>query len=798
MKTLWQDLRYAVRMLWQRPGFTLVAVVTLALGIGANAAIFSVVNAVLLRSLPFREAGRLVTIRGENLKSGDGFGASPADFRDWREQTKSFEAFASHSGGGVNLISEEQPESVPGERVTEDYFKVYDVKPLLGRTFAPDEFKVGSNVIVLSHRLWQRRFAGDPALVGKPISIGGRPVTVIGVMPPEYKQPAYAEVWTPLGQDSAELKPRGNRYFSVSARLKSGVTYEQAAAEMRVVTARLAEQYPETNSNWSARVTPLRESLVGDSRAPLLMLLGAVGCVLFIASLNVSNLLLTRATSRHKEIAVRAALGATRWRVARQLITESLLLSVMGGIGGVLLAFWGVDAIVALVPKDLYFALLDETRVDLTVLGFAFAISLLTGVLLGVIPALQASRPDLNESLKESGRGASASLRQQRTRNLLVIAEVAITLVLLIGAGLLVRSLASLRGADLGFDPRNLIAVGVNAPAQDAKGIALYERFAAETAALPGVKSVAASSSRPLESALVFPFTIEGRAATSGDLPQATYSAISPNYFRTMGIPLQQGREFTERDRRGATDVAIINESMRQRFFPDEDPLGKRVTIDYLGTPLTLEIVGVARDAKLTSVSEKPATEIYVSYLQRPWLSMNLLIRTAGDADGFVAPVKSAIRGVDKSQTASYLKTVEQLFSDSLARPRFYTLLLGAFAALALLLAAIGLYGVISYSVTQRAHEIGVRMALGARGADVLRMVVGQGLALAAIGIGVGLVCSLLATRVLTSSLYEVSALDPVTIVSVSALLFIVALAACLIPARRATKVDPLVALRYE
>ncbi|MEJ7618397.1 MAG: ABC transporter permease [Pyrinomonadaceae bacterium] len=470
MQTSWQDLRYGVRMLWNKPGFTVVAVITLALGIGANTAIFSIVNAVLLRPLPFREAQRLVIIGGENLKSGDeNYGASPADFRDWKSETQSFEAIAAHSGGGVSLTGEELPESVAGERVTEDYFKVYDTQPLRGRTFAPDEFKLNSGVIVLSYRLWQRRFAGDPALVGKPVSIGGKPVTVVGVMPPEFKQPAYAEVWTPLAQDSGEMKPRGTRYFSVSARLKPHVTLDQAIAEMRVVTARLAEQYPATNSNWGARVVPLREALVGDARQAILILFGAVGFVLFIASVNVSNLLLTRATARSKELAIRAALGATRWRVMRQLIIESLLLCAIGGAVGLLLAFWAWTRSSRWF-RSLYFPLLDEARVDLTVFGFAFAISVLTGVILGLLPALKASRPDLNESLKEGGRGATAGWQQQRTRNALVVAEIALTLVLLVGAGLLIRSLASLQSTDLGFNPRNLIAVSVGA-GQDAASL---------------------------------------------------------------------------------------------------------------------------------------------------------------------------------------------------------------------------------------------------------------------------------------------------------------------------------------
>ena len=808
MGNLWQDIRYGVRMLLKKPAFTAVAVLALALGIGANTAIFSVVNAVLLRPLPFAEPDRLVAVLSANIKGGsEQFGgASPADFLDWQAQNKSFESITAYSGGSINLSGVDQPEQFPGARVSDGFFQVYQVKPLLGRTILPEENVVrGNRVVVLSHRLWQRRFGGDPNIVGKTLTLSGRSTTVIGVMPPEFKEPAFAEAWTPLLMDSGEMKPRESRYFTVAARLKPGVTLEEAQSEMDVIAKRLAAEHPETNTGWGVRLMPLRERGITRVRSALLILLGAVSFVLLIACANVANLLLARATARHKEVAIRTALGATRWRIVRQMLVESLLLALTGGTVGLLLALWGVDAITALVPSDWRFPRLDESRVDLTVLLFTLGVSALTGLVFGLLPALKASSPNVYESLKETGRSSTAGLRLQRLRSLLVVSEITLTLLLLVGAGLLVKSLLRLQQVDLGFNPENLLTANVVPPLsqkylQDEQRATLYQRILEEVGRLPGVESVAANSGPPLASfGLNFGFEIEGRTINAGDKQEAFFSAISPGYFHTMGIPLQAGREFTDRDTKDAPPVAIINETMARRFFPDLDPIGQRIKIKhYMSEPVSHEIVGVARDAKQMSLSDKMEIEMYVPHLQRPWLSTVLVVRTRTDPASLIPSVQRAVASVDKDQPISRARTMEQLIAESTAQPRFYTLLLSIFAGIALLLALIGIYGVMSYTVAQRTHEIGIRMALGAQRGDVLRLIIGHGMLLAAIGIGTGLAASLALTRVLSGLLYDVSATDPATFAAISLLLSSVALLACYLPARRATKVDPMIALRYE
>ncbi|MDQ3802555.1 MAG: ABC transporter permease, partial [Acidobacteriota bacterium] len=552
--------------------------------------------------------------------------------------------------------------------------------------------------------------------------------------------------------------------------------------------------------DWGVRLIPLRETLVGRARPALLILLGAVGFVLLIACANVANLLLARSTARAKEVAIRAALGATRWRVVRQLLVESVLMAAAGGTLGVFLALWGVDALLALVPEDLRFARLDEARVDGAVLAFTAGVSLLTGVLVGLLPGLKVSKPDLNETLKEAGRGTTSEGRLKRTRAALVVTEVAVTLVLLIGAGLLVRSFARLQQVELGFDPRNLLTMSVTPTqlyGQTEKRAAYYRQMQERLAALPGVRAVATSSSLPLDWVLNFPYAVEGRPARPGDDPQTDYNSVSPNYFAVMGIPVVRGRAFDERDVLGAPNVAVINQAMARRIFPGEDPVGRRVTVMYLEERVTLEIVGVVADSR-QMVGEEANIQIYDCALQRPWLSSAFVVRTEGDPAALAPAAQKAVREVDKNRVAAAVKTMEQLLSESVAQPRFYTQLLTLFAVVALLLAAVGVYGVMSYAVTQRTHEIGVRIALGAEGRDVIKMIVGQGMLLALGGLAAGLLASFALTRVMSRLLYGVSATDPATFAGVTLLLGAVAFLACYVPARRATKVDPMVALRYE
>ncbi|HEY9433642.1 MAG TPA: ABC transporter permease [Blastocatellia bacterium] len=799
MKTPWQDLRYGVRALLKNPGFTLVAVITLGLGIGANTAIFSVVNAALLRRLPY-DATRLVAVESFNpQKEKRAYGAPPADFWDWQEQSRTFEHLAMYSGGGIRLKESERIEVISGARVTVNFFATFGVQPMFGRAFENEEgFVNGPRVVILSHHLWQQRYGGDPRIVGRTLKTDDGAVTVIGVMAPDFKFPSYAQVWTPIARDSGEMKSRASRYCQAIGRIRQGGTIESTQAEMKAIAARLTTSHPKDNQGRTVHLTDWRESLSQDSRNALLVLMGAVGFVLLIACANVANLLLSRAAARRREMAVRLALGATRAKVLRQLLTESLLLSLVGGALGLLLAFWGVEALTSLLPK-LNFSfqslseLRDEIRVDRVALLFTLAVSILTGLVFGLAPGWQAAKTDVSEALKEGGRSGGAG--NQRARQGLVIVEIALALALLVGAGLLINSFARLLRVAPGYDPQGLMVMSLGFPAENKYAFA--QQVMERIAATPGITSVALMS-YPSLGGLNFQFNRESDPLPDGDVLVA-YSAISPAYFRTLKTPLLTGREFDDRDLPNGRPVAIINETMARQYFAGENPIGRKIVINYLGQRLTREIVGVAGDVKQEEPSKPTKPEILVPFAQQPWFSGSLLVRSVHpDPLTVKSAAQQAIWSVRPETPESKAEPLTTTLAGHVAEPRLYALLLGVFGAIALTLAAVGIYGVIAYSVAQRTQEIGVRMALGAQTGAILKLVVGQGMKLVASGVALGLAASFALTRLMSNMLFGVSAVDQPTFIVITLLLTFVALLACWIPARRAAKVDPMVALRCE
>jgi putative ABC transport system permease protein len=803
MDTFLRDLRYGFRVLIKRPGFTVVAVAALALGIGANSAIFSVVNAVMLKPLPFTNPERLVSANAENSLNPqrETYGVSPADFWDWKEQSQAFEELATLAGGGgFSLREADNPDVFNGARVSFNFFSTFGVRPLLGRTFLSEDGELNAPAtVVLSHKLWMRRFGGDPSVVGKTFNSVEGGTTVIGVMPPDFKFPSYAEVWIPLARNSGEMRNRSNRYFNVIGRIKEGQSIESAEAELNAVAGRLEAEYPRSNKGWRARLTPLRDSLMGGTRTALTVLLGAVGCVLLIACTNVANLLLARAASRRREMAIRLALGAGRAKLIRQLLTESLLLGLAGGAVGLFLAGWGLDLLIGILPSKEVFQLPVEIRIDRTVMIFTIVISALTGIIFGLVPAWQSSRPDVNECLKEGGRTGS-SVGHQRTRSALIIAEIAIALVLLIGAGLLVQSFIRLRHVDLGYEAKGLLTMWVSAsttryPDDEAKA-RFFRQLLEQASRVPGVEAIS-SSSASWFGMLNFQFNIESDPLPNGD-ENVRYSAVAPDYFHVLKAQIKAGRDFNDHDDIHAPPIAIVNETLARRYFPDGQPIGKKFVLGYLGRRMVREIVGVSSDVKQEELGSATKPEMYVPYQQVPWFGTALIVRTTGDPMRLKKDLQAAIWQVDKDLPVSSAETVEQHLSNLMAEPRLYTVLLGAFAVIALLLASVGIYGVMSYSVTERTHEIGIRMALGAKQTDVLGFVIRQGLTLTLVGLGIGVVVSLALTRLMESLLYGVSATDPLTLVLISLLLAIVAIFATYLPARRATRVDPMIALRYE
>jgi len=800
METLYRDARYGVRSLLKRPGFTAIALVALTLGIGANTAIFSLVNAVLLRPLPFAEPDRLVWVWGNIRNGGNRASVSPLDFLDYRKQNTTFEEFAASIGVPLNLTGGGEPERLIAAGVTGNYFQALGAKPLLGRTFQLENEKSGSDqVTVLSYGLWQKRFGGDPAIINKTVTLDSKTCQIIGVMPQDFSFPRSAELWIPLNFDiSQEMKQRKAHFLRPIGRLKPGVTLAQAQADTDAVARRLEEQYPDSNTGWNLRLVSLREQLVGNTRPTLFILFGAVGFVLLIACANVANLLLVRAAGRQKEIALRTALGAGRFRIVRQMITESVLLALAGGALGTLLAIWGVELLVKLsagsIPPT------AQVRIDATVLGFTLLISLVTGVLFGLAPALRTMKLNLSESLKEGGRSGSEGPQRNRTRSALVVLESAVAVVLLIGAGLLIRSLIELQKVSPGFDAHNVLTMRVDLPRakydKPDKAANFFSQLEGRIGGLPGVENVGLVSELPLTGLLSdMPYAVEGRPPVSIDQAfDDDFRRVNRQYFAALRIPFLRGRNFTEQEVRQSAKVVIISDLLALQTFPNEEPIGKRLIMAMGNEPF--EIIGIVGDIRHRALESRPAAAMYLPTYEKG--SMNVVIRTKGEPTSIAAAVRKEVQAIDPDQPVAAVKTMEQWLDTSVSAPRYRTALLALFALVALVLAATGIYGVMSYSVTQRTHEIGVRMALGARRLDVLKLVVRQGMTLVVIGVALGLLGAFALTRVMSSLLFGVTAKDPMTFVAVAALLTLIAFVACYLPAHRATKVDPLVALRYE
>jgi len=801
---MFQDLRYGVRMLLKQPGFTLVALLTLALGIGANTAIFSVVNAVLLRALPYPQSEQLVMLwqGGQRGEPGQ-MPLSPPELMDYRAEQQVFEHIAAHTMADANLSGGGEPERLPAAVVSADWFAVLKTPPLSGRAFLPEEHQPGqNNSVVLSYGLWQRRFGGDDGALGRAIMLNGRARTVVGIMPAGFRHPATAELWLPLAFTHEQLSPafRPRHYLDAIARCKDGVTIAQAQENIRAIAARFPNSGP---AGMPARLVSLREQLVGQVKAPLYVLLSAVGFVLLIACANVGNLLLARASARQAEMAVRRALGAGRGRLLRQLLTESVALAGAGGALGILLAWWGKRALATLLAEVIPLA--HEIRLDARVLGFAFALSVLTGLLFGLAPAWQASKADLTETLKHGAKSLMGFSRQ-RARSALAVAQMALALVLLAGAGLLLRSFYRLTQVNPGFNPAQVLTADVALPFArydtGTKQTAFYQQIVAHLKALPGAQSVGIVSDLPLSGMNADrSFTHDGVPPDQQQRrpPSADYRHCSPDYFEAIGIPLSRGRVFTEQDAPGAQPVAIVNEKLARRIWPNEDAVGKRIAFfSAQGTDPWMVVVGVVGDVKHRGLSVETRPEIYVPHAQAPIGTMTMVIRAAGDPAAMTAAVRGAVQALDADQPLFNVRTLERLRADSLAPQRFSLSLLGLFAVIALSLAALGIYGVISYAVSQRRREIGIRVALGAQSRDVLRLVVGQGMKLALIGTGAGLAASFALTRLMSKLLFGVGPTDPLTFVVIALLLLGVALVACWVPARRATKVDPMTALRFE
>jgi predicted permease len=804
MGTLIQDLRYAFRMLAKNPGFAFVAILTLALGIGANTAIFSVVNAVLLRPLPYKDSSQLLRVWATDQDGGSTSDVcSYPEFTEWRAQSHSFQQVAAFRHHSYNLAGGDRPERIVGLLVSEDLLNALQISPVKGRSFLPQEFHAGADhVVLLTDALWQRRFAGDPNLIGKTVRLNDESYTVIGILPPQF-------VFTPDGP-AALLAPlvgdpdRGHGYLNVIARLKPEVNSAKAQSEMNGLARRIQSEFPKQEKGRGIRLESLQASFVGDARPVLLIFLGSVGLVLLIACANVANLFLARTSARQKEFAVRASLGAGRARLLRQLLTESVIVALAGGALGLLLAIWGTDALATLVRRNFPnppFPL--QFGPDVWVLGFTLIASVVTGLFAGLAPAAGASLPDLNQTLKEGSRGLSGGLKRTRLQSALVVSEVGLALVLLIGAGLMIKSLLLLEHVDSGLHAENILTADFSLYGskyvQSSARAAFFQQLVDRVQRLPGVKSAALAADVPLTgNSDSSSFSMEGQPDPAPNKKRhASYNIVSPAYFQTLGIPLLKGRDLANQDNLGTPLVVVINQSMARHFWPDQNPVGRRVSTD---DKHWYTIVGVAADVRDLGLKQEPRPQIFISYLQDPflWPYLSLLVRTDSEPLKLSSSIQEAVWSLDKDQPISNIHTMEEILSVSVAQPRVTALMLAIFAGLALVMAAVGIYGVIAFAVTVRTHEMGVRMALGASRQHVLKLVVGRGLGLALLGVGIGLAGAFALTRFLSTLLYGVGASDPMTFVAVSLFLLGVAAVASYIPARRATKVDPMVALRYE
>jgi putative ABC transport system permease protein len=807
MENLLQDIRFGVRMLGKNGAFTFVALLTLALGIGANTAIFSVVNAIVFRPLPYSAPQQLVGVWTKDLKRpGSQYPAAMPTFRDWQQQSQMFNGFAAYAFNRFHVSGNEGPDETRGAFATSNFFDVLGVKPVLGRALLPSDER--ERVVVISDVLWRRRFNADQNILGKTINLNAEPFSIIGVMPPSFRFPTPdIELWSSLapiynlGSKSSMgdwINSRSLRGYRVVGRLKDGVLLEQAQGEMNTIAERLAKDYPDSNAGTGVVLVPLRAQMIGNYQRPLVVLLVAVGFILLIACANVANLMMARTAARDREIAIRRAMGAGQLRLIRQMLTESVLLSALGGLIGLLLATWGVQLLLGLSPKDI--PRLEGVSVDRWALLFTFVVSIGTGVLFGLAPAWHARKLSLNESLREGGRGIAGLARVKRLRGLLVMSEIALAVVLLVGAGLMLKSFQRLTNVNPGFNSDNLLTMSVALQFvryQDpAKQVAFFDQALQRIRALPGVVAAGACTSLPptyIQQGTSF--EIEGRAQEPGtQSPSVIYMPATPAYLEALGVPLLRGRTIADADTAQAPGVVVINQTLATSFFPNEDPLGHRATVD--GVMRT--VVGIVGDAKYQGLGVEAGPQTYVPYAQSPFPGMRIVVRTTTDPLSLVSAVRSQIQSVDSEEGPTRFATMTQLLSESVVQQRFNTSLVGLFAALAFILSAIGIYGVINYDVTQRTGEIGVRMALGAQSVDVLRLILRQGLVLTLGGLAAGLAGAVLLTRFLSGLLFEVKPTDPLTYAVVAGLLALVALAACLIPARRATKVDPLVALRYE